>query len=217
VRLRYDESGMGIDSYLARQIAAPSGRLAPLVARLLNAGNRPLNLAAIDALELRGGMRVLDVGFGGGGSLPELSKRVGDGGAVAGVDISPAMVDRGRTVFRGLIEAGRLELELGSVESMPWPDAAFDCALSVNTIFYWPDTAAGLREVRRVLRPAGVFALAMRSHQAVARAQPERFGFKNYRTDELVRLLEAAGWTGIACRDLGGSLHGGAVVVRATR
>jgi arsenite methyltransferase len=210
-------SGMGLDSYVARQIAAPSGRLAPLVARLLNAGNRPLNQAAIEALDLRSGMRVLDVGFGGGGSLPMLNERVGDGGTVAGIDISPAMVDRGRSVFHRLIAAGRLALELGSVESMPWPDAAFDGALSVNTIFYWPDTTAGLREVRRVLRPAGVLALAMRSHQAVARAHPERFGFKNYSTDELGRLLEAAGWTGISCRDLGGSLHGGAVVVRATR
>ncbi|HYL04766.1 MAG TPA: methyltransferase domain-containing protein [Thermoanaerobaculia bacterium] len=208
---------MGLDSYVARQIAAPSGRLAPLVARLLNAGNRQLNLAAIDALDLRPGMRVLDVGFGGGGSLPELSERVGAAGAVAGIDVSPAMVDRGRAVFRRLVETGRLALELGSVESMPWPDAAFDGALSVNAIFYWPDTAAGLREVWRVLRPAGVFALAMRSHQAVARARPERFGFKNYQADELAALLGAAGWTGITSRGLPGGLHGNAVVVRAIK
>src|SRR5260370_15625672 len=174
---------MGLDSYVAREIAAPSGGLAPVVARLLNAGNRPLNLAAIEALDLRPGMRVLDVGFGGGGSLRELSERVGSGGAVAGLDVSPAMVDRGRTIFRRLIAAGGLALELGSVESMPWPDASFDGAISVNTIFYWPDAAAGLREMWRVLRPRGVFALGMRSSPAAARAPPERFRFTKLPTD----------------------------------
>ncbi|HXM71347.1 MAG TPA: methyltransferase domain-containing protein, partial [Thermoanaerobaculia bacterium] len=87
---------MGFDSYLARQISNPGGRFAPLVARLLNSGNRALNLEAIAVLDPRPGMRVLDVGFGGGVSLPELAARVGDDGVVAGIDLSAAMVGRAR-------------------------------------------------------------------------------------------------------------------------
>ena len=208
---------MGFDSYLARQISNPGGRFAPLVARLLNSGNRALNLEAIAVLDPRPGMRVLDVGFGGGVSLPELAARVGDDGVVAGIDLSAAMVGRARARFRRLLGTGRLELEQGSIESMPWPDAAFDRALSVNTIFYWPDTAAGLREVWRVLRPDGVLALAMRSQQAVARAQIERFGFKNVSAAELERLLAAGGFSGITLREVAGGLKGGAVVARAVK
>jgi len=100
---------------------------------------------------------------------------------------------------------------------MPWPDAAFDRALSVNTIFYWPDTVAGLREVWRVLRPDGVLALAMRSQRAVAPAQIERFGFKNVSTAELERLLAAAGFSGIVLQEVAGGLEGGAVVARAVK
>lgn len=208
---------MGFDTYIARQISNPGGWFAPLVARLLNAGNRALNLEAIAALEPQPGMRVLDIGFGGGASLPVLAARVGDGGLVAGIDLSPAMVSRARGQFRQLLGSGRLELHQGSIESMPWPDAAFDRALSVNTIFYWPDTAAGLRETGRVLRPGGVLALAMRSQQTIAAAQMERFGFQNVGAVELEQLLAAAGFSEISRREIAGGLKGDAVVVRAVK
>jgi len=208
---------MGLDSYIARQISNPSGRFAPLVARLLNSGNRALNLEAIAALDLQPGMRVLDIGFGGGVSLPELAAGVGDGGAVAGIDLSAAMVSRARGRFEQLVGAGRLELAQGSVGSLPWPDAVFDRALSVNAVFYWPDTAAGLREAWRVLRPGGALVLAMRSQQAVAPAHIERFGFKNVGAEELERLLDAAGFSAIGRREVTGGLRGGAVVVRAVK
>jgi len=208
---------MGLDSYVARQISNPSGRFAPLVARLLNSGNRALNLEAIAALDLLPGMRVLDVGFGGGVSLPELTTRVGDGGAVAGIDLSAAMVDRARALFDGLIATGRLELAHGSIESLPWPDAAFDRVLSVNTIFYWPDTAAGLREAWRVLEPGGVLAVAMRSQQALAHAHLERFGFRNVGAAELEGLLAVAGFAAIGVREVAGGMGGGAFVVRAVK
>jgi arsenite methyltransferase len=208
---------MGLDSYIARQISNPSGRFAPLVARLLNSGNRALNLQAIADLDLRPGMRVLDIGFGGGVSLPELAALVGDHGMVAGIDLSVAMVGRARGRFRQQLHAGRLELEQGSVESLPWPAAAFDRALSVNTIFYWPDIAAGLREVWRVLRPDGVLALVMRSQRTVAPAHLERFGFKDVSAADLERLLAAAGFSGIVLREVAGGLAGSAVVARAVK
>ena len=44
---------------------------------------------AVEALQLRLGSRVLDLGCGGGGSFPYLVKAVGANGTVAGVDISP--------------------------------------------------------------------------------------------------------------------------------
>lgn len=38
---------------------------------------------------------------------------------------------------------------------MPFPDAAFDCVLAVETYYFWPDIAADLAEVRRVMKPSG--------------------------------------------------------------
>ena len=48
----------------------------------------------------------------------------------------------------------------GSGEALPLEDASVDLALSTMSFHHWRDQAAGVREVARVLRPAGAFLLA---------------------------------------------------------
>jgi ubiquinone/menaquinone biosynthesis C-methylase UbiE len=45
------------------------------------------------------------------------------------------------------------------VESLPFADNAFDKALAINSMQVWPDAAAGLHEIWRVMRPGGQIAL----------------------------------------------------------
>ena len=54
-----------------------------------------------------------------------------------------------------LIVSGRVEVLHGSVSSMPFSDATFDCVTAVEVYYFWPDIAADLAEVRRVIKPNG--------------------------------------------------------------
>jgi ubiquinone/menaquinone biosynthesis C-methylase UbiE len=45
------------------------------------------------------------------------------------------------------------------VESLPFDDNSFDKALAINSMQVWPDAVAGLREMRRVMKPGGKIAL----------------------------------------------------------
>lgn len=76
-------------------------------------------------------------------------------GRMTGVDISPEMVRRARRAFQDEIAAGRLAVVEASVEALPVPQATFDGAYTVNTIYFWVDVGAGLAELRRVIRPGG--------------------------------------------------------------
>jgi SAM-dependent methyltransferase len=58
------------------------------------------------------------------------------------------------------IEAGRVQLHHGRVERLPFDDQVFDKAMSMNSLHLWPDPIAGLRELRRTLRPGGRIAVA---------------------------------------------------------
>jgi ubiquinone/menaquinone biosynthesis C-methylase UbiE len=40
-------------------------------------------------------------------------------------------------------------------------DASFDAVFSANSIFFWPDQSAGVREIRRVLKPGGHIVLIL--------------------------------------------------------
>jgi ubiquinone/menaquinone biosynthesis C-methylase UbiE len=101
---------------------------------------------------------VLEVGFGPGVIIRRLSKLASQGHA-AGVDPSQEMVEQARARNAAAIESGHVDLRRGSVESLPFDDDAFDKALAVNSMQVWPDPAAGLREMRRVMKPGAKVAL----------------------------------------------------------
>jgi protein-L-isoaspartate O-methyltransferase len=71
--------------FMARQLARPKGLLGRLIARLMNRHNAKMNAFAVQLLQLTPSDRVLEIGFGGGVSLPTLIKRIG---FVGGVDRS---------------------------------------------------------------------------------------------------------------------------------
>jgi len=100
---------------------------------------------AFDAVAEIAPKRVIEVGGGPG----ELAARIGSelGCEVVMLDISPRMVELARE--RGV------DARVGDVQSLPFPDGAFDCALAAWMLFHVADLDAGLRELARVLRPGG--------------------------------------------------------------
>lgn len=186
-----------LNRFIASQLARPNGVFGRLlIAPLLNSGNRKLLQLSVDAMEIAPGQRVLDVGFGGGATFPMMMVGVGEG-RVCGVDISGDMVSRARRRWRHEVEDGRLDVRESSVESLPWPDGSFDAVTTINTIYFWPDLGAGLREIRRVLKTEGRLVIGMRSEEAMSKLPIARHGFRLYGMDDLMSRLEQSGFGSI--------------------
>lgn len=110
---------------------------------------------AIRLLELHGGEHVLDVGCGTGILTRQIAARLNSGDAYAvGLDAAPKMIDVARRHAAGL---PRLRFDVGVAETLAYPDASFDCA--VSTFFYHHIDAdlkrRSLTELLRVLKPSG--------------------------------------------------------------
>ena len=65
------------------------------------------------------------------------------------------MVRKARAHNASAIKGGRVDLRHGTVDSLPFDSNTFDKAIAINSMQVWPDTIAGLGEIRRVLRPGG--------------------------------------------------------------
>src|ERR1700730_6727827 len=111
-----------------------------------------------DLLEVGPNDSVLEVGFGPGMVIQRLSK-LAAAGHVAGIDQSREMVEQARARNATAIQSGRVDLRHGSVVGLPFDDNSIDKALAINSMQVWPDAVAGLREIRRVMKPGGGIAL----------------------------------------------------------
>ena len=111
------------------------------------------------------GEHVLDVACGTGVASEVVADAVGAKGGVLGVDISQAMVDAAaaRAKAQGLVN---LRFARMDAERLDLADASFDLVLCALGLMYLPDPAAGLREMRRVLRPGGRVAVAVWGERA---------------------------------------------------
>jgi SAM-dependent methyltransferase len=109
--------------------------------------------------DLRPGETVLDLGSGGGLDVILSARRVGPGGFVYGLDMTPEMLDLARSnVAEASVE--NVELLNGRIEAIPLPDDHVDVVLSNCVITLSQDKQAVLREIARVLEPGGRLAIS---------------------------------------------------------
>ena len=103
------------------------------------------------------GDRVLDVACGTGVVARCAIQRVGRSGHVVGLDLSPAMLAAARSAARET----SIEWREGSALVMPFSDRSFDVVLCQQGLQFFPDRAAALRQMRRVLAIGGRLALSV--------------------------------------------------------
>lgn len=149
--------GWGRD-LLLRMCGRPRGIPGRLGGVIMARMNRDAAAQVIKLLDVRPDDKVLEVGFGPGVGIQLLLERL-TGGLVAGIDQSQEMVRQAAARNAGALRESKADLRYGSAERLPFKDAMFDKAFAINSMQVWQDARAGLREIRRVLKPGGKVAL----------------------------------------------------------
>ena len=128
----------------------------------------------------------LDVGCGTGYTVRWAAAAAPEGRAV-GLDVSPRMIARARELAAGL---ENVSFHVAAFPGdHPLPPASCDVIFSMEVFYYLPNLSAGLAEVRRLLRPGGVFACQVDFYEEnrASHGWPDDMGVE-------MTLLDEAGW-----------------------
>lgn len=149
-----------IINFLTRQFGNPRGVIGGILGRRMAKGNVYDARWTISLLNIQPQHRILEIGFGPGVSTQIASEKASQG-FISGIDHSETMVQAASNRNSAAIQAGRMELKHGDVASLPFADETFDIAFSLHSIYFWPDPLAGLKELKRVLKPGGLLAITI--------------------------------------------------------
>ena len=105
------------------------------------------------------GETVLDIGSGGGLDSLVAARKVGPGGKVVGLDLSPEMVSRAHENLR-LTDLSNVIFQEFSGEALPFEDGSFDVVISNGVFNLIPGKGRMLQEACRVLKPGGRLLIA---------------------------------------------------------
>ncbi|HYB23231.1 MAG TPA: class I SAM-dependent methyltransferase [Solirubrobacteraceae bacterium] len=147
-------------------------------------GRRTVLDGVIAGLGLPTGARILDAGCGSGRNMVELARY----GTVTGIELSHTSVALAR-------ERGVGEVLEGSVLELPFADASFELAVSLDVIEHLSDDLAALHELRRTVAPGGALLLTVPAYQWLWSGHDViNHHYRRYTRRSLQQVAERAGW-----------------------
>lgn len=138
----------------------PEGKLGNFQLKSMNKEHTPVSLWGLKHLNIKPDDIILDVGCGGGININRMAKKAK---MVYGIDYSIESVNLSREVNRQEIYDGKVKVIEGNVASLPFEDNTFDIVTAFETVYFWPDIEKCFGEVKRVLKPGGIFLIGMES------------------------------------------------------
>ena len=115
---------------------------------------QPFGAWILSHYDLQPGFRILELGCGTGEMWKGRLDLLDGGSRLVLTDFSAGMLEAARG---NLGDDPRLDYRVVDIREIPWPDDAFDVVIANMMLYHVPELDRGLSEVRRVLKPGGVF------------------------------------------------------------
>ncbi len=179
--------------------AKPEGAAGTEMLHYMNEEHADLTEWGLQLLSYEEHDRILDIGCGGGATLKRLTN-LAPGGSFVGVDYAEASVALSRETNADAVAAGKMEIVSGAVQALPFSDATFTKAVTVESFYFWEDPVGSLSEVRRVLKDGGVFLLISEIYErddltAHIRDNIRKYDMNVPGKEEFLELFRAAGFS----------------------
>lgn len=166
--------------------------------KLMNMGHKSIYENVAKVLELKPEDDLLEVACGNGYFLKRYASHVH---GIAGLDLSELAVKLATKKNKDRVKAGTAKFVCGEASQLPWEDNKFSVGTCMGTFPWLSKPLDTLKEIYRVLRPAGraVISIEWHTEDGVDRSKEiERFGHQTWGEVEVRNMFKAAGFSDIS-------------------
>lgn len=184
---------MGILKNFFTNCACPKGKMGRIMLSMMNFSHAPLTNWGLNFINFKDGWTMLDIGCGSGATIKRLLKH-SKGSKVYGIDISQESVAKSKKNCADMLDK-QVFISQGSAEMLPYDNGKFDLVTAVETIYFWPNLSNCFKEVYRVLKPGGQFAIIVEAANKDSVWTNVVEGMTTYSTEQILTMLHDAGFS----------------------
>jgi len=181
--------------YVGNNFRNPNGIGGKIATKIMNIMNQKQYKAVLNNINLENNGVLLDIGFGNGYLINKLFK-MNNNIKIYGIDISNDMVKNVSKKYKQYIDNNRLKLLLENINNKTtFENEMFNKIYTVNTIYFWDDLQECFSEIKKILKPDGIFINAIYTKKQLDKTKFSRKGFNKYSKEEIIKITEENGMT----------------------
>ena len=178
--------------YVGNNCGNPNGFGGKISTKIMNLMNQGQYKSILNNIKLEPDNSILDIGFGNGYLINKLLKE-NIPIIIYGIEISDDMLQSVSSKNKRIIENGNLRLSLEDISKTSFKGNTFDKIYTVNTIYFWKELDKTLSEIRRILKPNGIFLNVIYTKEYLNKIVYTKYGFKKYSVIEIEEATENNG------------------------
>jgi len=179
-------------NFVGKNFGNPCGIAGKVSAKIMNIMNQKQYKAILDNINLEPDDILLDIGFGNGYLINKLFKK-NVPIKIYGIEISNDMVNNVSKNQRQFIEKGYLNLYLQNIANTSFEKETFSKIYTVNTIYFWNNMEKCFSEIKRILKPNGIFLNAVYTKEYLDKIIYTKYGFNKYSIEDIIKITEENG------------------------
>ena len=178
--------------YVGRNFGNPNGFGGKITTKIMNIINQKQYNAVLNNIHLKQDNIILDIGFGNGYLIKKLFEQ-NISIKIYGIEISNDMINKTTIKNKQNIENGKLKLSLENINKTSFEENTFDKIYTVNTIYFWNELDKSFSEIKRILKPDGMFINVIYTKEYLNKIIYTKYGFNKYGVEEIEKITKDNG------------------------
>ncbi|HUV52876.1 MAG TPA: class I SAM-dependent methyltransferase [Dehalococcoidia bacterium] len=189
---------MNVQKKKVSQFVLPRGFAGRVTFIFMNRGHKSIYENVAKFLKLQPEDDLIELACGNGYFLKRYASHVH---SIAGLDLSELAIKLAVKKNRDRIDAGTAEFVHGEASRLPWEDNKFSAATSMGSFLGFPKPLESLKEIYRVLRPAGraIISIELNAEDGKDHSkEAEKYGYHIWTEDEVRTMMKEAGLSDVS-------------------